>query len=73
MNIGGREYPVNGYVESEGIGSVPIVDIHLMSDEEWHRSCLKSRRENPELYRKAGEDVEAVIAKLERLLEGVGA
>ena len=41
------------------------VDIHLMSDYEWHVSCLKSRLENPEVYREMlGEDVEAVIDQL---------
>lgn len=73
MNIGGREYPVTGYVESDGIGAVPIVGIRMMSDEEWHRSCLESRKKHPEVYREMGEDVEAVIAMLEQLLEGVEA
>lgn len=65
MNIGGREYPITGTVEHEVLGAVPIVDIHLMSDYEWHVSCLKSRLENPEAYREMfGEDVEAVIDQL---------
>lgn len=65
MNIGGREYPITGIVEHEVLGAVPIVDIHLMSDYEWHVSCLKSRLENPEAYREMfGEDVEAVIDQL---------
>ena len=65
MNIGGREYPITGTVEHEVLGAVPVVDIHLMSDYEWHVSCLKSRLEDPELYRRVlGEDVEAVIDQL---------
>ena len=65
MNIGGREYPITGTVEHEVLGAVPIVDIHLMSDYEWHVSCLKSRLEHPEAYREMfGEDVEAVIDQL---------
>ena len=65
MNIGRREYPITGTVEHEVLGAVPIVDIHLMSDYEWHVSCLKSRLENPEAYREMfGEDVEAVIDQL---------
>ena len=65
MNIGGHNYPITGTVEHEVLGAVPIVDIHLMSDYEWHVSCLKSRLENPEVYREMlGEDVEAVIDQL---------
>ena len=60
MNIGGHNYPITGTVEHEVLGAVPIVDIHLMSDYEWHVTCLKSRLENPEVYREMlGEDVEA--------------
>lgn len=65
MNIGGRKYPITGTVEHEVLGAVPVVDIRLMSDYEWHVSCLKSRLEDPELYRRVlGEDVEAVIDQL---------
>ena len=65
MNIGGRKYPITGTVEHEVLGAVPVVDIRLMSDYEWHVSCLKSRLEDPELYRRVlGEDVEADIDQL---------
>ena len=65
MNIGGRDYPITGTVEHEVLGAVPVVDIRLMSDYKWHVSCLKSRLEDPELYRRVlGEDVEAVIDQL---------
>lgn len=65
MNIGGRDYPITGTVEHKVFGAVPIVGIPLMSDYEWHVSCLKSRLEDPELYRRVlGEDVDAVIDQL---------
>ena len=65
MNIGGHNYPITGTVEHEKLGEIPIVDIHLMGDYEWHVSCLKSRLENPEAYREMfGEDVEAIIDQL---------
>ena len=65
MNIGGHNYPITGTVEHEKLGEIPIVDIHLMGDYEWRVSCLKSRLENPEVYREMlGEDVEAVIDRL---------
>lgn len=65
MNIEGHNYPITETVEHDVLGEVPVVDIHLMSDYEWHVSCLKSRQENPEAYREMlGEDVEAVIDQL---------
>lgn len=70
MNIGGREYPVAGYVRSKEMGEVPLVDTPMLSDTKWHRLCLESRRKHPELYRSTGEDVEAVIASLEKQIEG---
>ena len=73
MNILGREYPNTGYAASKQVGEVPLVDIHLMSDYEWLKSCLESRLKNPELYRTAlGEDVEAVIASLRQTLTEYG-
>lgn len=68
MKIGQREYPVVGHVESKQMGTVPLVDIPMMSDYKWHLSCLSSRLEIPELYRALGEDVEAVIADLRKTL-----
>lgn len=32
----GRLYPVEGYVQTEKFGNVPIVGLRLMSDEEWN-------------------------------------
>lgn len=66
MMINGQNYPITGIVEDEALGHVPIVDLHLMSDYEWRVSCLKSRLENPDMYRRVlGEDVDSVIAKLQ--------
>ena len=65
MNIGGRELPIIGYAESREVGRVPLVGVPMMSDATWHRRCLESRRRHPEVYREMGEDVEAVIARLE--------
>nr|DAX25263.1 MAG TPA: hypothetical protein [Bacteriophage sp.] len=69
MNIGGREYPVVGFVEDKRFGKLPLVAIPMMSDYQWHLRCLESRLEsrleNPEAYREMlGEDVEAVIDRL---------
>ena len=71
--INGQNYPITGIVEDEALGPVPIIDLHVMSDYEWHVSCLKSRLENPDMYRRVlgedvdslGEDVDSVIAKLQ--------
>ena len=41
--INGQNYPITGIVEDEALGPVPIIDLHVMSDYEWHVSCLKSR------------------------------
>lgn len=66
MIIDGQNYPIMGAIEDEALGPIPIIDLHLMSDYEWHVSCLKSRLENPDMYRQVlGEDVDAVIASLQ--------
>lgn len=70
MKIGSREYPVEGYIETKQTGFVPLVNIPVMSDYKWQLSSLRSRMENPEMYREGtGEDVEAVIAMLCKWLE----
>lgn len=72
--ISGREYPVAGYVKDDIFGTVPAVDVPVMSDYKWHLSCLNSRLENPEMYRTVlGEDVEATIAQLRECLKGAAA
>ena len=64
--INGQNYPITGIVEDEALGPVPIIDLHVMSDYQWHLSCLKSRLENPDVSRRVlGEDVDSVIAKLQ--------
>lgn len=37
MVISGKDYPVIGTVKSKVLGnvSVPVLDIHMMSDEKW--------------------------------------
>lgn len=70
MEIGGRSYPVMGYVSNQATGTVPLVDVPMMSDYRWTQKALKSRLKNPKVYREIlGEDVEAVIAKLLQQLE----
>ena len=38
----GRKYPVTGYVTAPQIGSVPLVDMPMMSDERWNELCRES-------------------------------
>lgn len=68
MKVGSREYPIVGYVTTNRRGTLPVVDTPMMSDYKWYLSCLNSRLENPDMYRTAGEDVEAVIAELRKTL-----
>ena len=70
MEIGGRTYPVVGYVARESTGQkVPLVDIPQMSDYKWQLQALQDRLEHPEKYLALGEDVEAVIASLRQWLK----
>lgn len=70
MKIGSREYPVAGYVTTKQTGTVPLVDIPMMSDYKWQLRSLRSRMENPERYQEAfDEDVEAVIIRLRKWLK----
>lgn len=34
--INGKAYPITGYVKTAGFGTVPLVGLKLMSDEEWN-------------------------------------
>ncbi len=68
MKVCQREHPIIGYVETKQRGTILLVDIPMMSDYRWHLSSLNSRLDNPELYRAAGEDVEATIAQLRETL-----
>lgn len=47
----------------------PLPVIETVSDYEWQLKCLKDRLENPEKYFENGEDVNAVIKKLQKWFE----
>ena len=32
----GKSYPVDGYVQTEKFGTVPVVGLRMMSEEEWN-------------------------------------
>ena len=40
--IAGKAYPILGYVSSPQTGSVPLVDLPMMSDERWMELCRES-------------------------------
>lgn len=44
--IAGREYPVIGYVNAPQTGRVPLVDMPMMSDEEWERTARENAVHN---------------------------
>lgn len=47
MIIGGKEYPVIGYVKSDVVPyDVPLVDIPMMSDERWNELARQNAVEN---------------------------
>ncbi len=41
-----REYPIIGYVTSPQAGTVPLVDIPMMSDERWDELCREQAIKN---------------------------
>lgn len=43
MQIGQYEYPIVGYITTKQVGTVPLVDIPIMSDERWQELA----REHP--------------------------
>lgn len=49
MRIGNGEYPVIGAIKTEEYGIVPIVDMPLMSDDEWQRMCVKNKLRNQKM------------------------
>ena len=60
--------PVKEYAILPGSGqAVPVIE--TISDYKWQLDCLNSRLKNPEQYRKGGEDVEAVIAKIRQWVQ----
>lgn len=42
----GREYPVTGYVTAPRIGTVPLVDLPMLSDDEWIRTARENAVHN---------------------------
>lgn len=61
--IFGREYPVTGYVTAPQIGTVPLVDLPMMSDEEWNRTAGENAVHN--YTRKFGHPPESVEEAVE--------
>lgn len=69
VKISGRDFPVLGHVTVKHIGTVPLVDLPMMSNYEWQMRNLQDRLEHPEVYREIlVEDVEAVCAGLREWL-----
>ena len=68
FEFGGKLHPVSGYAKDETGREIPVVDIPVVSDYDWQRSCLESRLRHPEAY-EPYEDVEAAIDKLRAWLE----
>ncbi len=69
--IQGKEYPVIGQCKvindkKEIVGSIPIVDVPMMSDYKWQLGCLVSRLKHPEYYPE--ENIEETICKIKRYL-----
>lgn len=67
LRIAGRDYPIIGYDEIEEVGTVPRVEIPMMSDIKWQMLALKQRLENREKFSKI-EDVDAAIQSLKKWL-----
>lgn len=44
--VGGRYYPVDGYITSKAGAVVPLVDIPQMSDEKWQEYAIKNAIDN---------------------------
>lgn len=69
MNIGGLCCHVTGQVTTKEFGTLPLVDVPMMSGYKWQLRALEDRLENPEKYQAVGEDVEEAIAQLREWLE----
>ncbi len=70
MEVGGRKYPVEAFLETEGGGLIPLLDIPMMSDFTWQLGALLDREKDPEKYEAMGEDVPAVKARIRAWLQG---
>ena len=44
--IAGKAYPLLGYVTTPQTGSVPLVDLPMMTDEEWERTARENAVHN---------------------------
>lgn len=69
LNIDGLCCPIIGQVTTKKFGTLPLVDVPMMSDYKWQLKALEDRLENPEKYRAIGENVEEAIAQLREWLE----
>lgn len=63
MMIHNKDYPVIGFVEASWGDDIPVVDIPLMSDEEWQASARKNAVEN--YVRKFGREPETIEKAVE--------
>lgn len=77
FSLGGKSYPVTGYLSVDGMPTVPLVDIPMMTDYQWQLFALESRLQHPENYAPF-EDVAETVANLRQWLkenapEGKGA
>lgn len=41
MKIGSREHPISSYMNTKPWGTIPVVDIPMMSDERWNELALQ--------------------------------
>lgn len=62
--INGKTYDVKEVVVTQSGNVIPIVNLKMQSDYDWQRGCLKSRINNPEVYKKHDKDVNATIDHL---------
>ena len=63
LRIANKDFDIAGVIKLEKENAViPVVKMEIISDLEWHKGCLKSREESPELYQ--SEDIEAVKESL---------
>ena len=51
--IGGKEYPVTAVVDHPTLGTIPLANIPVLSDERWHELAAKAKAEHPERYEQA--------------------
>ena len=68
-DIQGKQYPIEGYVKVNDDVLIPLVDIKMKTDLDWHKACLESRLKNPQSYVDMGENVNAVISQLKQTIE----